>query len=56
MSRQVVWLRGPCRMKCCGGRGDKSLLYTIREDGLVPRAVLFAPSLAGDACAGRLFG
>ena len=36
--------------------GDKSLLYTIREDGLVPRAVLFAPSLAGDACAGRLFG
>ena len=33
--------------------GDKSLLYTIREDGLVPRAVLFAPSLAGDACSGR---
>ncbi len=33
--------------------GDKSLLYTIRDDGLVPRAVLFAPSLAGDACPGR---
>lgn len=33
--------------------GDKSLLFTIREDGLVPRAVLFAPSLAGDACSGR---
>ena len=34
--------------------GDKSLLFTIRDDGLVPRAVLFAPSLAGDACSGRL--
>ena len=33
--------------------GDKSLLYTVREDGLVPRAVLFAPSLAGAACSGR---
>lgn len=30
--------------------GDKSLLYTIREDGLVPRAVLFTPSLAGEDC------
>ncbi|WP_419937396.1 hypothetical protein [Candidatus Palauibacter sp.] len=30
--------------------GDKSLLYAIREDGLVPRAVLFTPSLAGEAC------
>ena len=30
--------------------GDKSLLYSIREDGLVPQAVLFAPSLAGVAC------
>ena len=30
--------------------GDKSLLYAIREDGLVPRAVLFVPSLAGEAC------
>ena len=33
--------------------GDQSLLYTIREDGLIPRAVLFAPSLAGEACSGR---
>ena len=33
--------------------GDKSLLYTIREDGLIPRAVLFTPSLAGEACSGR---
>jgi len=33
--------------------GDKSLLYTIRDDDLVPRAVLFAPSLAGEACDGR---
>lgn len=34
--------------------GDKSLLYSIREDGLVPRAVLFAPSLVGDATACNL--
>lgn len=32
--------------------GDKSLLYSIREDGLVPQAVLFAPSLAGEGCSG----
>ena len=31
--------------------GDKSLLYAMRQDGLVPRAVLFAASLAGEACA-----
>ncbi|MDE2662078.1 MAG: hypothetical protein OXI39_03605 [Gemmatimonadota bacterium] len=30
--------------------GEKSLLYSIREDGLVPQAVLFTPSLAGEAC------
>ena len=30
--------------------GDKSLLYTIREDGLVPRAVLLRPSLEGEDC------
>ncbi|WP_419950143.1 hypothetical protein [Candidatus Palauibacter sp.] len=32
--------------------GDKSLLYSIREDGLVPRAVLFSPSLDGEDCPG----
>ncbi len=32
--------------------GDKSLLYSIREDGLVPQAVLFEPSLVGDGCSG----
>ena len=30
--------------------GDKSLLFAIRADGLVPRAILFAPTLVGDVC------
>ena len=32
--------------------GDKSLLFTIRDDGLVPQAVLFAASLDGENCPG----
>lgn len=35
------------------GTGDESLLYTIREDGLIPGAALFAPSVAGEARSGR---
>lgn len=30
--------------------GDGSLLYSVREDGLVPRAVLFSPSFVGRDC------
>lgn len=30
--------------------GDGSLLYSVREDGLVPRAVLFSPSFVGREC------
>ena len=30
--------------------GDWSFLYAIRDDGLVPQALIFAPSLAGSAC------
>ncbi|WP_419164627.1 hypothetical protein [Candidatus Palauibacter sp.] len=30
--------------------GDKASLYSVREDGIVPRAVLFSPSLVGREC------
>ena len=30
--------------------GDGSFLYSVREDGLVPRAVLFSPSFVGREC------
>lgn len=32
------------------GTGDDALLFGVREDGGIPRAVLFAPVLAGPGC------